>query len=131
MAHVEISGDTLTVHIDGWDKVLALKGRVDVPLAHVLSVTADPEQTRRWPQGLRLPGTFIPRVVIAGSYWKPGRAESEDVGWSFWDVHDPARAVVIRLDHEHYKQLVVGVDDPQATVAAIEAALAGRGRATE
>lgn len=126
MARVEISGDTLTVHIEGWDKILALKGRIDVPLAHVVGASADPEQARRWPQGLRLPGTFIPRVVTAGSYWKPGKAE--EAGWSFWDVHDPAKAVVIRLDHERYKQLVVGVDDPQGTVAAIEVALAGAGR---
>jgi hypothetical protein len=45
----------------------------------------------------------------------------------FWDVHDPAKAVVIHLADERYARLVIGVDDPAATVAAIRRALGTRG----
>ena len=38
----------------------------------------------------------------------------------FWDVHDPAKAVVIELADEHYARLVVQVADPGATVALVE-----------
>jgi hypothetical protein len=31
----------------------------------------------------------------------------------FWDVHDPAGAVVIHLADERYARLVIGVDDPK------------------
>ena len=45
----------------------------------------------------------------------------------FWDVHDAAKAVVIRLADERYARLVVGVDDPAQTVAAIRQALGTTG----
>jgi hypothetical protein len=43
---------------------------------------------------------------------------------AFWDVHDPDRTVVIELDHERFANLVLEVEDPQATAAAVSAALA-------
>jgi uncharacterized protein (DUF1778 family) len=43
-------------------------------------------------------------------------------------VHDPARAVVIELEDEHFRRLVVEVDDPPATVAAIEKAISSPSR---
>ena len=41
----------------------------------------------------------------------------------FWDVHHPERAIAISLRNERYTKLVVEVEDPDATVAAIEGAL--------
>jgi len=38
-------------------------------------------------------------------------------------VHDPERAVAVLLRDERYVKLVVEVEDPRATVAALEAAL--------
>ncbi|MGW6919051.1 hypothetical protein ACWGB8_35325 [Kitasatospora sp. NPDC054939] len=40
----------------------------------------------------------------------------------FWDVKDPAKAVVIELADERYSRLVVEVSDPRAAVGLIEAA---------
>jgi hypothetical protein len=40
------------------------------------------------------------------------------------DVHHPEVAVKIELDHEHYAALIVEVQNPAATVAAINAAVA-------
>ncbi|MDA8201762.1 MAG: hypothetical protein M0Z49_03195 [Chloroflexi bacterium] len=40
-------------------------------------------------------------------------------------VHDPARAIKIDLDHEHYRALVIEVADPAATVHAINDAVRG------
>ncbi len=41
----------------------------------------------------------------------------------FWDVHDPEKTVVIYLKDERYARLVIEVDDPPATAAAIQRAL--------
>jgi hypothetical protein len=41
----------------------------------------------------------------------------------FWDVHDPQKTVVIQLRDERYARLVIEVEDPRATAAAIQ----GRG----
>ena len=48
-----------------------------------------------------------------------------------WDVHDATKAVVIGLTDERYTHLVVGVDDPAQTVAAIRRALGTKGEGSE
>jgi uncharacterized protein (DUF1778 family) len=44
----------------------------------------------------------------------------------FYDVHDPDGTIVLDLNHEHYKRLVIEVDDPAATVARLKDAMARR-----
>jgi hypothetical protein len=55
-------------------------------------------------------------VITAGTFYQEGERV-------FWDVHDPEKTVVIQLGDERYARLVIEVDDPRATVAAIQ----GRG----
>ena len=117
MAKVEIEAGVLEIHMSVVDRVLALKSTVSVPLTHVSAIDQDVAEAGVVFHGLKLPGTGIPGVVTAGSYLKSGE-------WTFWDVHDPAMAVIIRLHDEHYSRLVVGVDDPAATVAKVRAAIA-------
>lgn len=117
MARIEITGEALTVHTEGWDRILALKSQVTIPLEHVVSVEQDMAEASAVYHGLRLPGTSLPGVVTAGSYLRQGE-------WSFWDVHDPQKAVILRLRDEHYAKVVVGVDDPDATAQQLRAALA-------
>ncbi|WP_067830683.1 hypothetical protein [Nocardia inohanensis] len=118
MAKVAVDGRNLVVEPQGWHKVWALKGRLVIPLSSVRKVVADPEIAAR-PKGIRLPGTYIPRVITAGTYLHDGKR------W-FWDVRDPAKAVVIDLtDGGKYAHIVVEVDDPAAMVAEIGAATRG------
>ncbi|UGT40890.1 hypothetical protein LTV02_33765 [Nocardia yamanashiensis] len=115
MAKVFVDGRNLVVEPQGWHKVWALKGRLTIPLTSVRKVAVDPEIAAR-PHGIRLPGTYIPRVITAGTYLHDGQR------W-FWDVRDPAKAVVIDLsDGGKYTHVVVEVEDPDAVVAEISAA---------
>ncbi len=41
----------------------------------------------------------------------------------FYDFHNPDKALVIDFDREHYKRLVVEVDDPDSTVSSINEAI--------
>ncbi len=116
MAQIEIAGDTLTVHMHGLDRILAVKSSVSVPLEHVSGAEIAGDEARRVYHGLRMPGTSLPGVVTAGSFLRQGE-------WSFWDVHDPQKAITIHLHDEHYAKLVVGVDDPEAAVAQLTAAV--------
>ncbi|HXM52595.1 MAG TPA: hypothetical protein VN913_04875 [Candidatus Binatus sp.] len=121
MTRVEIQDDRLIAHIQGVDKVLALKSELTIPLAHVKGASVSPPDVRRrWGSLLRahVPGTDLPYVVMAGTF------VFLDGEHAFWDVHDPDRTVVIELDHERFANLVLEVADPQATAAAINAALA-------
>jgi hypothetical protein len=119
MATIEIIGDRLVLEVTGIDRILALKHTVEVPLSHVAGIDRDAAEAGVFYHGLKLPGTAVPGLVTAGSFLRGGK-------WTFWDVHDPRRAVIVRLHDEHYSRLVVGVDDPDETVTRVRSALAAR-----
>jgi hypothetical protein len=116
VADIELTSTSLIVHIRGVDQFFAMKSRLEVPLEHIASVGATaPEAHEVW-HGLRMVGTNLPGVITAGRFVQHGE-------WAFWDVHDPDKAIAIRLRDELYAKLVIGVDDPVATAKAITAAL--------
>ena len=115
MADIEITPTSLVVHIRGFDQFFALASRLEVPLEHISAVETSPPEAQGVWHGLRVGGTNLPGVVTAGRFLQHGE-------WAFWDVHDPGRAIAIRLHDERYAKLIVGVDDPAATVAAIRTA---------
>jgi len=115
MAIVTLTGQTMNVDIEGFDKLWSLKSGLQIPLQHVRGATADPgiaSERRGW----RGPGTYVPGVITAGTFHQDGDLV-------FWDVRDPTKAIVIELDDERYRRLVIEVEDPRAAVAAIEQAL--------
>ena len=119
MAEVELTEDTLVVHVKGMDRIFALTSRLDIPLSHVMGAQVDPELGHpEWWKSLRFTATHIPWVVSAVTF----NQEGERV---FWDVRDPERVVVIQLRDERYARLVIGVEDPPATVRAIQEAVGG------
>ena len=119
MADVAIEEDRLIVQIQGLDRLWTLKSRLEIPLAHVTGAEVDPDVVRGW-KGWRGPGAHIPGVVVAGTFHHQGDRV-------FWDVHDADKAVVIRLADERYARLVIGVDEPTETVAAIRRAIGSSG----
>jgi hypothetical protein len=116
VASIEITNDALIVHVEGLDRLWALRSRLEIPLQHVLGAEVDPERATNWWQGVRIMGTALPGVIRAGTFLQHGE-------WVFWDVHDPALTVVIALQDEHYTQLVLQVADPPAVAAAINRAV--------
>lgn len=121
MVTIQIEDDRLALMVEGWDKLWALRGRLEIPLAHVRAVRADPEAVLPWLSAVKLGGTHLPGVISAGSFYQWGD------GLVFWDVHDAQHAIAIDLDHERYRRLIVEVDDPEAAVRTIEQAIAGTG----
>ncbi|MEO3779223.1 hypothetical protein ABGB16_20730 [Micromonospora sp. B11E3] len=115
MAKVYIDNDTLVIEIEGLDKLWALKSRLEIPLPNVRGATADAGVTRE-PKGIRAPGAHLPGVITAGTFHIDGER-------IFWDVRDPAKAVVIELRDERYARLIVQVADPRATVDLVEHAI--------
>ncbi len=111
MVTITIAGENLVVVVNGMGKVLALRSELTIPLKHVTGAKADPEATSL-PKGLKGPGTRIPGIIYAGTFHKDG----EKV---FWDVHNSDAAIVIDLENEDFKHLVVEVKDPTETLALI------------
>jgi len=117
MAEVELTEDTLLIHVRALDQLFALRSRLEIPLPHVLGAEADPEvELPAWWKSLRPAGTQIPGVVTAGTFYQDGERV-------FWDVHHPEKALIIRLRDERFRRLVIEVDDPPATAAAIQGAI--------
>jgi hypothetical protein len=114
MTTVSTSDDTLIIEIKGWDQVWALKRRLDIPLNHVTRIRGAADEI---PRGIRIPGTHLPGVIAAGTFYDGGEK-------AFWAVHNSERAIAIDLHDEEYSMLVLEVADPDATIQDIERALA-------
>jgi hypothetical protein len=117
MVDVSFDEGRVRFEVEGWDKLWALKSRLEIPIAHIRAARVDPEPARGWWHGLRLPGTDIPGILTAGTFYQRD-------GCVFYDVHDPERTIVIDLDHEQYKRLVIEVANPDEVVARLNSAIA-------
>jgi hypothetical protein len=115
MTRIEVSRNRLRVHVQGLDRLLALRSRMDIPLDHVVSV--EPAGRRaaafRGLQGLesRLPAAIAPTTFY------------QRTGGGPWGTPDPERTLVIGLYDERYSTLVIEVENPDAAARAIRAAV--------
>src|ERR1700722_2112611 len=118
MVELSITGGNLVLHVKGADKLGAFKSSLEISLAHVVAIRADPAIARGWWHGLRMPGTSVPGVITAGTFYQDGKRV-------FWDVHNPENTVVIELKDERSNQLIVEVAEPAAAVALVKSTVHG------
>ena len=52
-----------------------------------------------------MPGTSIPSVITAGTFYKEGNK-------IFWDVSNIENCIIVELKDEDYKQLIIEVENP-------------------
>ena len=123
MVALTIEDGVATFEVEGADKLWALRSRLQIPLAHIRGARIDTEIAHGWWHGLRAPGTSIPGILTAGTFYQHGKRV-------FWDVHDPSRVVVVELADERYDELVIEVEDPAITVATIASAIGAADRTT-
>ena len=119
MVEISIADGMAVFDVQGMDKFWALRSHIQIPLVHVTGAMIDPEAARGWWHGLRMPGTQIPGVITAGTFYQHGRRV-------FYDVHDTDNTIVVTLNHEKFDQLVVEVENPEAEVRKITAAISPR-----
>jgi len=116
MVDLSITDGNLVLHVRGADKLWTLKSSLEIPLAHVTEVRADPAIAHGWWHGIRMPGTNIPGVLTAGTFYHDGKRV-------FWDVHNPDNTIVIGLRDERYNEIIVEVSDPKAALDLLKAVL--------
>ena len=121
MVDIAIDGDQAIFEVQGFDKLWALRSRLQLPVAHIVSVEANAEQVGRWWHGAKVFGTDVPGVLAAGTFYYQGELV-------FWDVHNPANAIILSLDHERYKKLIIEVADPSQAVERLQSAIASVSR---
>ena len=123
MVTAVIEHGILRLELSPLQKVLALKGALEIPLNSIQSVDIAPDIARAGPEGMRNPGTSIPHLINAGSF-------NSGVKRTFWDVHNPDKAIRIKLTsglfagvEVRYDEVLVEVANPAETIAQIERAL--------
>ncbi len=116
MIEVSIKEETIFFEVKGWDKLWAFKGHLEIPISHITGASTDTEIAKGWWHGFRAPGTQVPGIITAGTFYQDGKRV-------FWDVHNPENTIVIELDHEHYDKLVIEVEDPITIVNLIKSAI--------
>jgi hypothetical protein len=116
MVDVSIDGDRAVFTVEGMHKLWSLRSQIEIPLTHITGVEINSEQVGRWWHGFKLIGTDAPGLFAAGTFYYHGELV-------FWDVFDTTKTIIVSLEHERYKKLIVEVADPDITAAAIETAL--------
>jgi hypothetical protein len=116
-ARIELTPDALIVHMEGADKLWALKSRLEIPLRHVVGARPAVDEARSFSRGLKVAGTALPGVITAGRFYSQGELV-------FWDVHQAAKAIAIGLRDERYSRLVLEVENPEAEITRIDRAAA-------
>lgn len=121
MVTVKVEGANVIFDVEANHKLWAVRSRVEVPLAHITKVYADPEPAMGWFDGLKVMGTDLPHVFRAGTFWLHGN-------WAFFDVRHPENTIIVELQNEHFAKLIVEVADPDATVRMLQQSLAAGGQ---
>jgi hypothetical protein len=116
MVTVTLLSDRAVFEVEGLHQLWALRSRLEIPLTHITGAEFDPDQVGRWWHGWKLLGTDVPGLFAAGTFYYHGDLV-------FWDVRDPARTIIVSLDHERYKKLIIEVADPEGTLTGLRASL--------
>jgi len=115
MVDVTIEGDRAVFTVDGLHKLWCFRSRLEIPLAHITDVEINADQVGRWWHGFKLLGTDVPGLFAGGVFYYHGERV-------FWDVADPSKTIIVSLDDERYRKLIVEVADPQMTAATLRLA---------
>jgi hypothetical protein len=100
---LSIENGRLRIELSMFEKILSVRGSLEVPLEDIEMVTTvEPKGT--WAE-IRAPGTFIPWVIKAGTYFtKRGR--------EFWYLTRWHRNfLTIHLKKGFYKRVILGFDN--------------------
>ncbi len=116
MVEITFDRQDMILSVKGFHKLWALKSELRISLSHVLQARG-PNGEISNPKGWKSPGTYIPGVIIAGTYRHHGKKV-------FWDVVDKGKAIIIDLHDDDYQQIVVEVENPMNSIKQINQKIA-------
>jgi hypothetical protein len=98
---------TLTIQLSIAERLLAvrLKRDITIPLRNIVAVSTErPESSAL---DLRVPGTYVPGLIKAGTYYTRG-------GREFWYATRKKTYLVLDLKDARFRRVVLTVDDNEA-----------------
>jgi hypothetical protein len=108
MLTVEKQADNFIFEVKGLHKLWALKSQITIPKENVINAYPN-QESLKWIEGLRMPGTHIPGLITSGTYILKD-------GTIFCDVSDPKKSIVVELKDEHYKKLIIEVENVEVAI---------------
>ena len=108
MNKITITKTALNVKITGYDKLWSFKGTMEIPLDNINSIALFDgiEKPPFW----RCPGTYIPGIIISGTYYGKNRKE-------FWNTRYNPGAIVIKMKNSDYTKIVLDCDNSEAILS--------------
>jgi len=100
MVKVILTKDKVKVKLTGWDKILALKRELNIPVSKIAKIYPCPNDIT--PPFFKFPGTRIPKVLVAGTYYGKGKKE-------FWCTKYKKNCLVFELRDWKYTRVVIDV----------------------
>lgn len=125
MIDVRVDSRAVVIELRGWSALWSFRRRIVIPLETIREVAAaDPSLARAGWKMLRAAGTFMPGVIMAGTYYGLD-------GRSFWYVRDFQRAIRIECSGGPYRRVIVEVDSVARVTAAIQSLRSGSSRSAD
>jgi hypothetical protein len=102
--NLNLTPTTLQIKLAGFEQLWAFyfSQMIEISLDHLTHVSTEIPETS-WKE-LRAPGTFLPGVIKAGTYYTQR-------GREFWYVTKPEDCLTLDLAHEYFKRIVINVND--------------------
>lgn len=106
----------LRIELEGQEQIWALKTKIDIPKDRIMFVEWC-EYFDDWKKyELRLPGTYAPGLLAAGSFWT-------EEGWDFMYVSHPKglanpvvkQVLVIETDMRKYRRIILSLEHAEAS----------------
>jgi hypothetical protein len=100
---IHVSDRAVSVELDGLERVLALAGRLEIPMEHVVGARVAPLDSVRGGMGWRVLGAYLPGYVAAGWFLVPDRPGARQ----FCCVQRDRDVLVVDTDLERPARLVL------------------------
>jgi hypothetical protein len=105
----------LTFVLEGGEQVAALKAKVSIEKSTIETVSFHDVFSDWHSMMVRMPGSYMPRLIMAGSYWT-------DEGWDFVYAHKPRglrvpmlrNVLVISTSQDKYKRIIIETSKEKA-----------------
>ena len=115
-----LTNSRLSYILEGTEQVLALRAKVNVDKKDIVDVQWHDTFSEWNNMMVRMPGSYLPRWIMAGSYWT-------DAGWDFVYAKKPKgmlqpilhKVLVVTTNKSRYRRLIIELtkDNAQEIIA--------------
>jgi hypothetical protein len=101
---LNLTDNLLTINLEWYEQLWAFTptNQFRIPLAHIVSASTDEPQST-WAE-IRAPGTFLPGIIKAGTYYTRQ-------GKEFWYVTQDSHYLILNLAHEPYQRMIFTLNE--------------------